>query len=113
MLEIVLGTPKTVISKLITTGKLRPHIFPIMVTPTMFQWDKKSLGEKKLGAKKSLPQKCINSFLAHKYLTIARYGFFGALTGPYPMLQFGGAEDWGWGCSNEWSILPTIIMYEI
>jgi hypothetical protein len=37
-----------------------PHIFPHMVTPTMFPWDKKSLGQK------SLIEKCSNSLIAHK-----------------------------------------------
>jgi hypothetical protein len=38
-------------------GELGPHIFPHMVTPTMFPWDKKTLGGKKRRA-----HKCINSF---------------------------------------------------
>ena len=39
-----LGTPKTVISKFVTRGKLTPHILPhvIMTTPMMFPWDKKA-----------------------------------------------------------------------
>ena len=59
-----LGTSKTVISKFVTTQQiLLPHILPHvnMTTPTMFRWDKKASI-----MKKSLPQKCINSFLAHK-----------------------------------------------
>ncbi len=37
-------------------GKLRPHIFPHMVTPTMFPWDKKWWS-----TQKSRIQKCVNS----------------------------------------------------
>ena len=45
---------------------MSPHIFPIMVTPTMFPWDEKNSRRKKTWGQKSLPRKCVNSFLAHK-----------------------------------------------
>ena len=56
-----LGTPKELFQISSPRGKLRPHIFLHMVTPTIFPVDKKALRREK-----SLPQKCINSFLAHK-----------------------------------------------
>ena len=56
-----LGTPKQSFQISSPRGKLRPHIFPHMVTPTVFPWDKKWWS-----TQKSLIHKCINSFLAHK-----------------------------------------------
>ena len=51
----------------------------------MFPWDKKASGMKKVSRrKKSLGQKCINSFLALSYLTIAGYGFFLGAYGSLP-----------------------------
>jgi hypothetical protein len=70
-----------------------PHIFPHMVTPTMFPWDKNPKD------KKSLLQKCSNSLIAHK-LSHDRwlwFFYFWALTGPYPTLQFDGACGLGVG----------------
>jgi hypothetical protein len=56
-----LGTPKTVISNFVTSRQLRPHIFPHMVTPTMFSVDKKASSRQNGGA-----HKCINSLVSHK-----------------------------------------------
>jgi hypothetical protein len=42
-----LGTPKQQFQNSSPRGKLTPHIFPHMVTPTMLPWDKKTLGRKK------------------------------------------------------------------
>jgi hypothetical protein len=50
-------------------GKLRPHIFPYMVTPMMFPWDKKASR-----IQKSLIQKCINSLVSHKLSHNRYYG---------------------------------------
>jgi hypothetical protein len=94
-----LGTFKTVITKFVTTRQiLLPHIFPHMVTPTMFPWDKKASSTKKSRGQKKLIHKCINFFLAHM-LSHDRWlwFFFGALTGPYPTLRFGGACGLGVG----------------
>ena len=47
----ILGTPKTVISNFVATlqivrPRILPHIFPHVVAPTMFPWDKKTRGWK-------------------------------------------------------------------
>jgi hypothetical protein len=42
-----LGTPKELFQISSPCGKLRPHIFPHMVTPTMFPVDKKASRTKK------------------------------------------------------------------
>ena len=65
------GTSKTVITKFVTTWQiLLPHIFPHMVTPKMFPWDKKASRRKK-----HLGHKCINSLVSHK-LSHNRYLWF-------------------------------------
>ena len=56
-----LGTAKTVISKFVTTAILLPHIFPHMVTPTMFPVDKKASRRQNGGG-----HKCINSLVSRK-----------------------------------------------
>ena len=61
VLFLQLGIPKQLFQISSPRGKLIPHIFPHMVTPTKFPWDKKASR-----TKKSLGHKCINSFLAHK-----------------------------------------------
>jgi hypothetical protein len=71
-----------------------------MTSPTMFPWDKKRLlhniTKKASLAKKSLGQKCVNSFLAHNSSHNHWLWFFGgALTDP--TLQFGGACGLGVG----------------
>jgi len=63
-----------------------------MVTPMMFPWDKKTLAEKKVSYIFVLIP-----WYPISYLTIACYGFFWALTGPYPTLRFGGACGLGVG----------------
>ncbi len=78
-------------------GKLRPHIFPHMVTPTMFPWDKKTRGRKM-----RLSQKCINSLVSHKLSHDCQFWFFflGALTRvPTRRCDLVVPADWGWGCS--------------
>ena len=51
---------------------------------------------------KILRTKFINSFLAHKLSYDRWFCFFcWVLTGPYPMLRFGGACRLGWGHSNK------------
>jgi hypothetical protein len=59
---------------------------------------KKRLARKNPEDKKKLIHKCINSFLAHMlYHDRWLWFFFGALTGPYPTLRFGGACGLGVG----------------
>ena len=72
-----LGTSKTVISNFVTRGKLRPHIFPHMVTPTMFPWDRKMVEHTNV----------LIPWYPISYLTLASSVFFFlVLTGPYPTL---------------------------
>ena len=89
-----LGTPKQLFQILSPRGKLRPHTLPHvnMVTPTMFPVDKKCRAQKK-----GLGQYVLIPWYPISYLTIASYGFFWALTGPYPTLRFGGACGLGVG----------------
>jgi hypothetical protein len=98
-----LGTSKTVISTFVTTQQiLLPHIFPHMVTPTMFPVDKKTQGRKK-----RLGHKCINSFLTC-YLTIAGYVFFfnfGRLRVPTRLCDLVVPADWGWGRGNKYLLV--------
>ena len=88
-----LGTAKTDI-KIRHQGKYCYPIFPHMVTPTMFPVDKKTRADKMVEHTNVL----IPSTNAC-YLTIASSVFFvfWALTGPYPMLRFGGACGRGVG----------------
>jgi len=88
-----LGTPKQSFQISSPRGKLRPHIFPHMVTPTMFPVDKKRRSTQFGGA-----DKCINSF-DERMLSHDRWlwFFFWALTGPYLTLWFGGACGLGVG----------------
>ena len=58
----------------------------------MFPVDKKASRRKKVYHKNVLIR-----WYPISYLTIASYGFFGALTGPYPTLRFGGACGLGVG----------------
>ena len=60
-------------------SKLRPHIFPHMVTPTMFSWDKIWWRRQK-----SLPRQCINSLVSHKLSHDRQFWFF--LGGAYGSL---------------------------
>ncbi len=55
-----------------------PHIFPHMVTPTMFPWDKNPED------KKSLIQKCSNSLIAHKLSHDCWFWFFFCAYGSLP-----------------------------
>ncbi len=60
-----LGTFKTVISNFVTT---RQTLFPHIILPHV-KYDHPNnvpVGQKTVGHEKSLPQICINSFLAHK-----------------------------------------------
>ncbi len=62
-----LGIPKQLFQISSPRGKLRPHIFPHMVTPTMFPVDKKASRMKKASStKKNFIHKCINSLVSHK-----------------------------------------------
>ena len=64
-----------------------------MVTPTVFPVDKKWWRTKKV-----LFTNVLIPWYPVSYLTIASSGFFfGALTGPYPTLRFGGACGLGVG----------------
>ncbi len=64
-----------------------------MVTPTVFPVDKKSLADKKV-----FFTNVLIPWYPVSYLMIASSGFFfGALTGPYPTLRFGGACGRGVG----------------
>ncbi len=67
VLFLQLGISKQLFQISSPRGKLRPHIFPHMVTPTMFPVDKKASRTKKASStKKSLIHKCINSLVSHK-----------------------------------------------
>jgi hypothetical protein len=61
VLFLQLGIPKQLFQISSPRGKLRPHIFPHMVTPTMFPVDKTACSRQK-----SQLHFCINSFLVHK-----------------------------------------------
>ena len=79
---------------------LLPHIFPHMVTSTMFPVDKNLEEEKSLG------QQCINSFLAH---TLSHdcwlwFYFFGRLRVPNRRCDLVVPADWEWGRGNESSL---------
>ena len=86
-----LGTAKTDI-KICHQGKYCYPIFPHMVTPTMFPWDKKTRADKMVEHTNVLIP-----WYPISYLTIASSGSFWALTGPYPTLRFGGACGRGVG----------------
>ena len=105
-----LGTSKTLFQNLSPRQILLPHIFPYMVAPTMFPVDKKASRRKKVFLESVL----IPSTNAC-YLTIASYGFFwGALTGPYPTLQFGGLWTGGGGVvTSRGLVLIQIPMYPL
>jgi hypothetical protein len=98
-----LGTPKTVISKIVTTWQIEtPYSSPC-------KYDHPNdvpVGQKSISHKKSLPQKCINSFLAHKLSHDRWLWFFGG--GAYGSLPDAMVPaDWGWGRSNKiaWSFV--------
>ena len=85
-----LGTPNELFQISSPRGKLRPHIFPHMVTPTMFPVDKKASSRQK-----SLSHKCINSLVSHK---LSHSVFFGGgrLRVPTRRCDLVVPADWGW-----------------
>ena len=89
-----LGTPKTVISNFVTSRQIEtPYISPYGY-PNGVPGGQKSVEE----TKKLEDTNVLIPWYPISYLTIASSGFFfGALTGPYPMLRFGGACGLGVG----------------
>ncbi len=84
VLFLQLGIPKKLFQISSPRGKLRPHVFPHMVTPTMFPVDKKWWR-----TQKSQLHFCINSLVPKSYLTIASSGLFlGAYGGPYEIKPY-------------------------
>ena len=75
-----------------------------MVTPTMFPWDKKWWS-----TQKSLSQKCITFLVSHKLShDLVRVFLGGVLTGPYPMLRFGGACGLGAGVLSSCGVVKSL-----
>jgi hypothetical protein len=99
-----LGTPKQSFQISSPRGKLRPHIFPHMVTPTMFPVDKKTRAEKKVSFIFVLIPWCPIS-----YLTIASSVFFvGRLRLPTRRCNLVVPADGGWGRSNKLLLCITV-----
>ena len=68
-----------------------PHIISLYMTP---HDDVPPVDKKRWTQKKTLGEKCSNSFLGHKLCTFVLFNWFFfllALTGPYPTLGFDGA----------------------
>jgi len=89
-----LGTPKTVISNFVPTRRIET----LYSSPCKYGHPNNVPG----GQKRSRRKKVSFIFVLIPWYpishhTIASYGFFLALTGPYPTLQFGGACGLGVG----------------
>ena len=84
-----LGTPKTVISNFVTTRQIEtPYSSPCKYDhPNDVPGGQKTVTQ----TKKVFLKNVLIPWYPISYLTIAGYGFFWAITGPYPTLQFGGA----------------------
>ena len=101
-----LGTSKPVISKFVTMRQIdTPYSSPCNYDhPNNVSGGQKTGGRKKCLSQKKVSHKNVLIPFQHTcYYTIAGYGFFWAITGPYNTRRCNLVvpADWGWGRGNE------------